>query len=105
MTKPSEAAATWWLGIDVGGTFTDFVAVNRDTGETREHKVLTTADAQEIGVLQAVLESGRELPPMTIGGEKGAACYWLKHPEWKTTPPFKAVLGNGYENQQKAGFA
>jgi ribose transport system substrate-binding protein len=45
---------------------------------------IVTHSAQEIGVLQAVLESGRELPPMTIGGEKGAACYWMKNPEWKT---------------------
>lgn len=58
MTQPSDAKATWWLGIDVGGTFTDFVAVNTGTGETREHKVLTTADAQEVGVLQGLREIG-----------------------------------------------
>jgi ribose transport system substrate-binding protein len=45
---------------------------------------IITQSAQENGVLQAVLQAGRKLPPMTIGGEKGAACYWLKHPEWKT---------------------
>ena len=44
----------WWLGIDVGGTFTDLVAVSRDTGEIRDLKVLTTRPRQEEGVLAAV---------------------------------------------------
>ncbi|MEQ9328910.1 MAG: hydantoinase/oxoprolinase N-terminal domain-containing protein, partial [Rhodospirillales bacterium] len=30
------------IGCDIGGTFTDFVAVNRETGETCVEKVLTT---------------------------------------------------------------
>ncbi len=30
------------IGCDIGGTFTDFVAVNRETGETSVEKVLTT---------------------------------------------------------------
>lgn len=44
----------WWLGVDVGGTFTDVVAVNRETGEARGHKVLTTRDCLERGVIQAI---------------------------------------------------
>jgi ribose transport system substrate-binding protein len=40
--------------------------------------------AQEIGVMQAFQQAGRPLPPMTIGGEKGAACYWTKNPDFKT---------------------
>lgn len=44
----------WWMGIDVGGTFTDLVAVSRSTGEIRELKVLTTRPRQEEGVLEAV---------------------------------------------------
>ena len=28
----------WLLGVDVGGTFTDFYAVNTDTGESVVHK-------------------------------------------------------------------
>jgi ribose transport system substrate-binding protein len=36
----------------------------------------------EIGVLQALLQSGRPVVPMSIQGEFGAACYWSKHPEW-----------------------
>jgi N-methylhydantoinase A len=47
----------WWVGIDVGGTFTDVVAINRTTGEVRDHKVLTTKGRQEVGVLEALREA------------------------------------------------
>ena len=36
----------------------------------------------ENGVLQALLQSGRPMVPMSLQGEVGAACYWHKHPEW-----------------------
>ncbi|MCW2295416.1 hydantoinase/oxoprolinase family protein [Rhodococcus erythropolis] len=48
----------WWLGIDVGGTFTDLVAVSRSTGEVKDLKVLTTRPRQEEGVLEAVRATG-----------------------------------------------
>ncbi|CUX68732.1 Ribose ABC transporter, substrate-binding protein [Agrobacterium genomosp. 5 str. CFBP 6626] len=38
--------------------------------------------AQENGVLNAMLQSGRPMVPITLGGEASAACYWLKHPDW-----------------------
>lgn len=46
----------------------------------------------ETGVLQALLQSGRELPPISIGGELGALCYWRNNPEYisaaiQTWPP------------------
>jgi N-methylhydantoinase A len=34
----------WVMGVDVGGTFTDFLAANRDTGEGLVHKVPSTPD-------------------------------------------------------------
>ena len=44
------------LGCDIGGTFTDFVLVNDETGEFQTHKCLTTpsdpSDAVEEGVRQ-----------------------------------------------------
>jgi N-methylhydantoinase A len=55
----------WWLGIDVGGTFTDVIAVNRESGEILDHKVLTTAEAQEVGVMQGIAET--EIPIEEIG--------------------------------------
>lgn len=49
-----DTPRTWWIGIDVGGTFTDVIATNHDTGETRGLKVLTTPGELEKGVLQAL---------------------------------------------------
>lgn len=48
----------WWIGIDVGGTFTDLVAVSQKTGEVRDLKVLTTRPRLEDGVLEAIRRSG-----------------------------------------------
>ncbi len=53
-----DTVRTWWIGIDVGGTFTDVIGRNHSTGETRDHKVLTTTGALENGVLQALDELG-----------------------------------------------
>lgn len=39
------------LGIDIGGTFTDFVLINEQTGENRIGKVLTTPDDPSEGVI------------------------------------------------------
>jgi len=46
----------------------------------------------ETGVLQALLQSGRDLPPLSIGGELGALCYWRNNPDYisaaiQTWPP------------------
>lgn len=40
------------LGADVGGTFTDFVIVNRETGELQASKILTTPDDPAEAVLE-----------------------------------------------------
>ena len=57
----SERAADWIVGIDVGGTFTDIIALNRKTGETRDGKVLSTLQ-QEEGVLLSIEAIGVEIP-------------------------------------------
>jgi ribose transport system substrate-binding protein len=36
----------------------------------------------ETGVVQALLQSGRDVPPISIGGELGALCYWRNNPEY-----------------------
>jgi ribose transport system substrate-binding protein len=46
----------------------------------------------ETGVLQALLQSGRPVPPISIGGELGALCYWRNNPSYisaaiQTWPP------------------
>lgn len=46
------------IGIDTGGTFTDFVLVDGDG--LRVHKVLSTPDAPERAILQGIREMGLE---------------------------------------------
>ncbi|HSP00757.1 MAG TPA: hydantoinase/oxoprolinase family protein, partial [Thioalkalivibrio sp.] len=46
------------LGVDTGGTFTDFVLW--DEGRLRVHKVLSTPDAPEQAILQGIRELGLE---------------------------------------------
>lgn len=41
--------------------------------------------ASATGALQALQQSGRPVVPINIGGETGAACYWVNHPEFATT--------------------
>ncbi len=52
------SAAHWIAGIDVGGTFTDLIAINLADGAVRLSKVPTTTDNQAYGVLAAI-ESAR----------------------------------------------
>jgi N-methylhydantoinase A len=45
------------IGVDIGGTFTDLVYYDDETGEVREAKVPTTPAAPEEGVVRAVLQA------------------------------------------------
>ncbi|ACL71419.1 5-oxoprolinase (ATP-hydrolyzing) [Thioalkalivibrio sulfidiphilus HL-EbGr7] len=49
------------LGVDTGGTFTDFVLW--DEGQVRVHKVLSTPEAPEKAILQGIRELGLEGEP------------------------------------------
>ncbi|MEV6895584.1 hydantoinase/oxoprolinase family protein [Kribbella sp. NPDC051137] len=51
----------WIVGIDVGGTFTDIIGLNRETGEVRDGKVLSTLQ-QEEGVLESIAAIGVAIP-------------------------------------------
>jgi ribose transport system substrate-binding protein len=71
---------------DVAGMWTDQI------GQAEVQKWLATHPGQldgivvqsaaELGVLRALQQSGRNMVPVTIGGETGALCYWRKHPEY-----------------------
>lgn len=41
-----------------------------------------TQSPGETGVLQALLQSGRKVVPITVGGETGPECYWKTHKSW-----------------------
>ena len=42
------------IGVDVGGTFTDLIAYDTETGDTHIHKVPTTPDNPSVGVLHGL---------------------------------------------------
>lgn len=44
------------IGIDVGGTFTDLIYVDRNSGEQGIHKVSTTPDDPSVGVITGLTE-------------------------------------------------
>ncbi|MQB07929.1 sugar ABC transporter substrate-binding protein [Agrobacterium tumefaciens] len=71
---------------EVAGKWTDQVAqveVQKFLG-TNPLQIdgILTQGAQENGVLNAMLQSGRSMVPITLGGEASAACYWRKNPDW-----------------------
>ena len=45
---------TYRLGVDVGGTFTDLLLIDEETGATRTAKVLSTPQDSSIGVLNGI---------------------------------------------------
>lgn len=70
----------------VAGNWTDQVAqveVQRFLATySGEIDGILTQSAQENGVLNAMLQSGRPLVPITLGGQASAACYWMQNPDW-----------------------
>ncbi|MCP5155276.1 MAG: hydantoinase/oxoprolinase family protein [Ectothiorhodospiraceae bacterium] len=50
--------ASWQAGIDVGGTNTDLVLLDSESGQFRVSKVPTTPDDQSRGVLEGLREGG-----------------------------------------------
>src|SRR5438552_17951784 len=69
-----EAVPHWWsgavgvrAGIDVGGTFTDLVALRED-GAIEVRKVVTTPDDPAVGMFRALdaLNGGRPRPPIDL---------------------------------------
>ena len=55
------------LGVDVGGTFTDLITYDDETGEVRVAKTATTPAAPEQGILNAVAEA---VPAALLGGAR-----------------------------------
>lgn len=71
---------------EVNGKWTDQVAQTElqkflATNPNQVDGILTQS-AQENGVLRAMLQSGRPMVPITLGGQASAACYWTQNPDW-----------------------
>ncbi len=57
---------TFTVGIDVGGTFTDLIAVDAGRGEIKIAKVPTTVDNQARGVMNAICAAGIALDQIEV---------------------------------------
>jgi N-methylhydantoinase A len=53
-TSPRRAGKGYRLGVDVGGTFTDLLLIEEQTGKTYSAKVLSTPKDSSIGVLNGI---------------------------------------------------
>ena len=51
-----KKASSYTLGIDIGGTFTDLVALNLSTGFCETEKVLTTPESPQMGVKNGLIK-------------------------------------------------
>ncbi|MDN3495102.1 hydantoinase/oxoprolinase family protein [Planococcus sp. APC 4015] len=74
---------TYRVGVDVGGTFTDVLLINAETGETWRSKVPSTPDDQSVGVLRGI-EKACELAGIETSG--------VSHVQHGTTVATNAVL-------------
>ena len=56
------------IGVDIGGTFTDFAVVDDDTGDVAIHKRLTTPRDPAVAVLEGIahLLSERAIPIVEV---------------------------------------
>ena len=48
--------ASWRIGFDIGGTFTDFILIDGATGALHLHKCLTTPEDPSIGALEGMAD-------------------------------------------------
>ncbi len=82
----SRTAADVKIVGDVAGMWTDQVAQAEVQKWLANHPGdldgVVVQSAAELGVLRALEQSGRKMPPVAIGGEIGALCYWRHHPKF-----------------------
>ena len=62
---------TYRLGVDVGGTFTDILLIDEDTGATFRAKTSSTPEDQSVGVLRGI---DRRAPPPASSAPRSATC-------------------------------
>ncbi len=71
---------------DVAGMWTDQIAQAEVQKWLANHPGkldgVAVQSAAELGVIRALLQSGRKMPPVAVGGELGALCYWRHHKDF-----------------------
>jgi N-methylhydantoinase A len=90
------------LGIDVGGTFTDFVLLD-DAGQVGIHKLLTSARDPSAGILQGISELQMDLKTTVVHGSTVATNAILERRGARTalvtTAGFRDVLEIGRQTR------
>ena len=98
----------WRVGIDIGGTFTDLVAYNENTGEIKHLKVLTTPREPWKGFMKALEELGVPIDSVkvivhatTLGTNMFFGQVGLEPPQpvLITTKGFRDVIEIGRQNR------
>ena len=54
------------IGVDVGGTFTDLIKLDQNTGKVRLAKVASTIENQAFGVMQSIVEAETNLKNVAL---------------------------------------
>ena len=54
------------IGVDVGGTFTDLIKLDQNTGKVRLAKVASTIESQAFGVMQSIAEAETNLKNVAL---------------------------------------
>jgi N-methylhydantoinase A len=90
------------LGVDVGGTFTDFVLLD-NAGQVRIHKLLTSAQDQSESILQGLIDLGAGQETSIVHGATVATNALLERRGARTalitTEGFRDVLEIGRQNR------
>src|SRR5258708_5890572 len=105
----TQGKSRYRIGLDIGGTFTDFILIDDEKGEIRLHKCLTTPQDPSLGALEGLAElvaasgvtlsavgeivHGTTLVTNAIIERKGAALGLL------TTAGFRDLLEMGTEQR------
>lgn len=104
MTMPERSGPTVLVGVDTGGTFTDFVVIDAD--DIRVHKVLSTPDSPDRAIVQglhdldvldrmATLVHGSTVATNAVLERKGVRAGLI------TTAGFRDVLEIGRQTRPK----
>ena len=66
MKKNSTECLGDLIGVDVGGTFTDLIKLDQNTGKVRLAKVASTIENQAFGVMQSIAEAETNLKNVAL---------------------------------------
>ncbi len=93
------------IGIDIGGTFTDFVVYEERTGEVESFKLPSTPEKPEQAVLDGLRRLGIDAETVVVHGSTVATNAVLERKGAKTafiaTKGFKDLLRIGRQNRSE----